>query len=65
MCRVFSKIACFPIQLYIFIRGKRFVKEVAKAYSTQFKKDIESFLNARAQELVVGGLMSQTAFGNN
>ena len=44
------------------IRGKRFVKEVAEAYSTQFKKDIESFLNARAQELVAGG-MSQTAFG--
>ncbi|KDO37885.1 hypothetical protein CISIN_1g036170mg, partial [Citrus sinensis] len=45
------------------IQGKRFVKEVAEAYSTQFKKDIESFLNARAQELVAGGLMSQTTFG--
>lgn len=39
------------------IRNKRFVKEVAEAYSAQFKNDIESFLNARAQELVAGGLM--------
>ncbi|KAJ4707015.1 S-adenosylmethionine-dependent methyltransferase [Melia azedarach] len=35
-----------------------FVKEVAEAYSTQFKKDMESFLNARVQELVPGGLMA-------
>ncbi|KAK9217904.1 hypothetical protein WN943_006534 [Citrus x changshan-huyou] len=39
------------------IRNKRFVNEVAEAYSAQFKNDIESFLNARAQELVAGGLM--------
>ena len=58
------------------IRNKRFVKEVAEAYSAQFKNDIESYLNARAQELVAGGLMfilivvvpegiplSQTIFG--
>ncbi|KAJ4707008.1 S-adenosylmethionine-dependent methyltransferase [Melia azedarach] len=34
------------------------VKEVSEAYSTQFKNDMESFLNARAQELVPGGLMA-------
>ncbi|KAH9675611.1 putative S-adenosylmethionine-dependent methyltransferase [Citrus sinensis] len=34
-----------------------FEKEVAEAYSAQFKNDIESFLNARAQELVPGGLL--------
>ncbi|KAJ4847530.1 hypothetical protein Tsubulata_003954 [Turnera subulata] len=34
-----------------------FSKEVADAYSTQFQKDMDSFLNARAQELVGGGLM--------
>ncbi|KAH9751783.1 putative S-adenosylmethionine-dependent methyltransferase [Citrus sinensis] len=39
------------------IRNKRFVNEVAEAYSAQFKNDIESLLNARAQELVAGGLM--------
>ncbi|KAJ4717159.1 S-adenosylmethionine-dependent methyltransferase [Melia azedarach] len=33
------------------------VKEVAEAYSTQFKVDMECFLNARAEELVPGGLM--------
>lgn len=38
-------------------RRRRFVKEVAEAYSGQFKNDTESFLNARAQELVPGGLM--------
>ncbi|CAK7344191.1 unnamed protein product [Dovyalis caffra] len=32
-------------------------KEVAKAYSAQFKNDIDTFLNARAQEIVGGGLM--------
>lgn len=33
------------------------VKEVAEAYSAQYKNDMESFLNARAEELVPGGLM--------
>ncbi|KAJ4717164.1 S-adenosylmethionine-dependent methyltransferase [Melia azedarach] len=32
-------------------------KEVVEAYSTQFKSDMECFLNARAEELVPGGLM--------
>ncbi|XP_059451292.1 loganic acid O-methyltransferase-like [Corylus avellana] len=32
--------------------------DVWEAYSAQFAKDIESFLNARAQELVSGGLMA-------
>ncbi|XP_016490506.2 loganic acid O-methyltransferase [Nicotiana tabacum] len=32
-------------------------KEVEAAYSTQFRKDIESFLDARAEELIPGGLM--------
>ncbi|KAJ4717163.1 S-adenosylmethionine-dependent methyltransferase [Melia azedarach] len=32
-------------------------KEVVEAYSTQFKNDMECFLNARAEELVPGGLM--------
>ncbi|KAJ4717170.1 S-adenosylmethionine-dependent methyltransferase [Melia azedarach] len=32
-------------------------KEVVEAYSTQLKSDIECFLNARAEELVPGGLM--------
>ncbi|XP_059293378.1 loganic acid O-methyltransferase-like [Lycium ferocissimum] len=32
-------------------------KEVEAAYSNQFRKDIESFLDARAEELVPGGLM--------
>lgn len=31
--------------------------EVVQAYSAQFAKDMSSFLNARAQELVHGGLM--------
>ncbi|KAJ0042136.1 hypothetical protein Pint_18683 [Pistacia integerrima] len=34
-----------------------FVKEVAEAYAVQFKNDMECFLNARAEELVGGGLM--------
>ncbi|KAK0598250.1 hypothetical protein LWI29_032937 [Acer saccharum] len=33
------------------------VKEVAEAYLAQYKNDMESFFNARAQELVAGGLM--------
>ncbi|OMO73338.1 SAM dependent carboxyl methyltransferase [Corchorus olitorius] len=32
-------------------------KEVAKAYSSQYKEDFENFLNARALELVGGGLL--------
>lgn len=32
-------------------------KEVAKAYSAQFKTDMDNFLNARAQEIIGGGLM--------
>ncbi|KAJ4717171.1 S-adenosylmethionine-dependent methyltransferase [Melia azedarach] len=32
-------------------------EEVVEAYSTQFKNDMECFLNARAEELVSGGLM--------
>ncbi|KAA8530610.1 hypothetical protein F0562_005319 [Nyssa sinensis] len=32
--------------------------EVFEAYSDQFAKDMESFLNSRAQELVNGGLMA-------
>ncbi|XP_009777778.1 loganic acid O-methyltransferase-like isoform X1 [Nicotiana tabacum] len=32
-------------------------KEVEAAYSTQFRKDIEAFLDARAEELIPGGLM--------
>ncbi|XP_071904209.1 loganic acid O-methyltransferase-like [Coffea arabica] len=38
-------------------------KEVKDAYSTQFGKDIDSFLRARAQELVPGGLMMLVADG--
>ncbi|KAJ4850822.1 hypothetical protein Tsubulata_037028 [Turnera subulata] len=34
-----------------------FSKEVAMAFSAQFRKDMENFLNARAQELVGGGLL--------
>lgn len=34
------------------------LKEVRDTYSAQFKEGIESFLNARAQELVSGGLMT-------
>ncbi|XVF82046.1 hypothetical protein PTKIN_Ptkin16aG0011700 [Pterospermum kingtungense] len=33
-------------------------KEVCKAYSNQFARDIDSFLNARVNELVPGGLMA-------
>ncbi|KAK6266604.1 hypothetical protein QUC31_017441 [Theobroma cacao] len=40
----------------IYCRGG--AKEVAEAYSSQYKKDMETFLNARAQELVVEGLMA-------
>ncbi|XP_010243764.1 PREDICTED: probable S-adenosylmethionine-dependent methyltransferase At5g38100 [Nelumbo nucifera] len=32
--------------------------EVLEAYSAQFSKDIQSFLDARAQEMVSGGLMT-------
>ncbi|KAK4284189.1 hypothetical protein QN277_001055 [Acacia crassicarpa] len=35
-------------------------KEVTKAYSAQFKRDFESFLNSRALEIVPGGIMSLT-----
>lgn len=38
------------------ITSTGFVKEVAEAYSNQFKNDTESFLNAGAEELVPGGL---------
>ncbi|XP_037497208.1 probable S-adenosylmethionine-dependent methyltransferase At5g38100 [Jatropha curcas] len=31
--------------------------EVCKAYATQFEKDMEIFLDARAKELVVGGII--------
>lgn len=31
--------------------------EVAHAYAFQFHEDMEMFLNARAKELVVGGIM--------
>ncbi|EOY04056.1 S-adenosyl-L-methionine-dependent methyltransferases superfamily protein, putative [Theobroma cacao] len=54
------------------------VKEVVEAYSSQYKKDMENFLNARALELVGGGLLvlvlggvpnsvtsSQTAIGKD
>ncbi|XVE72144.1 hypothetical protein DITRI_Ditri11bG0015400 [Diplodiscus trichospermus] len=33
-------------------------KEVGEVYSAQFEKDMESFLGARAEELVGGGLMA-------
>ncbi|KAJ4717177.1 S-adenosylmethionine-dependent methyltransferase [Melia azedarach] len=41
------------------VRNKSSVynSSVAEAYSTQFKNDMECFLNARAEELVPGGLM--------
>ncbi|KAI9127994.1 hypothetical protein K1719_000987 [Acacia pycnantha] len=35
-------------------------KEVTKAYSAQFKRDFESFLNSRALEIVPGGIMTLT-----
>ncbi|XP_027157318.1 probable S-adenosylmethionine-dependent methyltransferase At5g37990 [Coffea eugenioides] len=38
-------------------------KEVKDAYSTQFAKDFDSFLSARAQELVPGGLMVLVSLG--
>ncbi|KAJ8567439.1 hypothetical protein K7X08_019647 [Anisodus acutangulus] len=38
-------------------------KEVEAAYSTQFRKDIEAFLDARDKELVPGGLMVITTLG--
>ncbi|KAJ4836033.1 hypothetical protein Tsubulata_011358, partial [Turnera subulata] len=37
-----------------------FSKEVTEAYSAQFRNDMDNFLNARAQELVGGGLMVLT-----
>ena len=33
-------------------------KEVAEAYEAQFVRDIDAFLNARAQEVVSGGLIA-------
>uniref|UniRef100_A0A2P2N0L0 Putative S-adenosylmethionine-dependent methyltransferase At5g37990 n=1 Tax=Rhizophora mucronata TaxID=61149 RepID=A0A2P2N0L0_RHIMU len=33
-------------------------KEVAEAYYSQFSKDMESFLSARAEEVIPGGLMA-------
>ncbi|KAK4422840.1 Loganic acid O-methyltransferase [Sesamum alatum] len=33
-------------------------KEVLEAYSNQYGKDVEAFLNSRAEELVAGGLMA-------
>ncbi|XP_011070215.1 probable S-adenosylmethionine-dependent methyltransferase At5g38780 [Sesamum indicum] len=33
-------------------------KEVLKAYSNQYVKDVEAFLESRAEELVAGGLMA-------
>ncbi|XP_016493974.1 loganic acid O-methyltransferase-like [Nicotiana tabacum] len=42
-------------------RGKIFYStssdEVAEAYAAQFAKDVNNFLNARAKEIVVGGLL--------
>ncbi|OIT35512.1 PREDICTED: probable S-adenosylmethionine-dependent methyltransferase At5g38100 [Nicotiana attenuata] len=42
-------------------RGKIFYStssdEVADAYAAQFAKDVNNFLNARAKEIVVGGLL--------
>ncbi|KAJ4841379.1 hypothetical protein Tsubulata_033362 [Turnera subulata] len=40
-----------------------FSKEVAKAFLEQFHIDMESFLNARAQEVVSGGLFLLTVAG--
>ncbi|XP_043703614.1 loganic acid O-methyltransferase-like [Telopea speciosissima] len=40
-------------------------KEVVEAYSSQFAKDIESFLLARAEELVPGGLMILILLGSH
>ena len=38
-------------------------KEVVEAFATQFAKDMKSFLFARAQELVVGGLLALFILG--
>ncbi|KAK6927902.1 SAM dependent carboxyl methyltransferase [Dillenia turbinata] len=38
-------------------------KQVSDAYFGQFKTDMDSFLNARAQELVIGGLLCLVMFG--
>ncbi|KAJ8900258.1 hypothetical protein K2173_024898 [Erythroxylum novogranatense] len=38
-------------------------EQVGKAYSAQFAKDFEVFMNARAKELVVGGMMTLLVFG--
>ncbi|CAE6202013.1 unnamed protein product [Arabidopsis arenosa] len=40
-----------------YIQCNNLVDEVTKAYKIQFKKDIGGFLEARAEELVSGGLM--------
>ncbi|OMO55599.1 SAM dependent carboxyl methyltransferase [Corchorus capsularis] len=45
----------------IFCRGDN--KEVAEAYLNQYKKDMEVFLNARAEELVAEGLLALVAVG--
>ncbi|XP_010552116.1 PREDICTED: probable S-adenosylmethionine-dependent methyltransferase At5g38780 [Tarenaya hassleriana] len=39
------------------IHCTNFIVEVARAYKKQFKKDMGAFVEARAQELVPGGLM--------
>ncbi|KAJ4850424.1 hypothetical protein Tsubulata_037162 [Turnera subulata] len=39
------------------------VKEVVEAYSAQFRSDMDCFLDARAQEMVGGGLMAITILG--
>ncbi|CAH8302636.1 unnamed protein product [Eruca vesicaria subsp. sativa] len=40
-----------------YIHCNNLIEEVTKAYKVQFKKDMEVFLQARAEELVHGGLM--------
>ncbi|KDP22677.1 hypothetical protein JCGZ_02519 [Jatropha curcas] len=42
----------------------RLVKEVTQAYSNQFKNDMNKFLNARADEIVGGGLMAILIVGH-
>ncbi|KAJ4851624.1 hypothetical protein Tsubulata_022991 [Turnera subulata] len=42
----------------------RLSKEVTKAYTAQFQNDVERFLNARAQEVVEGGLLVLTIAGD-
>lgn len=37
--------------------------DVANAYAAQFSKGIEMFLNARAKEIVVGGMVALTMLG--